>query len=237
MSFHTAFSWGRWLDSGPRGGKPHGPGRRVHVRYVCDLLGMCKPAGSDLTQTLATLVNVSRGGVGLLVSEPFGKGAVLSLKAPLAGGTFLVCVAHVSMRKDGRRRLGCVFIDQLNADALRGFWNREVGEQRSSERFLCEGVAWYRRVGTGTRRRQAIVFDISAMGAFLVANRPVPEGAALRLELCAREARPVRTLGYVVRRQSLTNKKWTFGCTFIRALTASDVSALLGRKLPGQPST
>jgi hypothetical protein len=228
MAFDTAFAWGRWLEADGSVRRGAGLGRRLHVRYVCDLLCLCKPSASAEPHVLATLVNVSRAGVGLLVNRPFGKGAVISVQAPIAGGNLLACVTHVVRRPDGRRFLGCVFINELSPDDLRGFWNTEVHEQRCQERLLCEAHGWYRVLGDRkSPRRRAMVFDISALGAFLVTERRVREGSVLRLELRTPGRGPIKTLAYAMRTEILTNQRWTCGCSFLRQLNHTEIRAIL----------
>jgi hypothetical protein len=69
-------------------------------------------------QAPAEVLNISPNGVGLLVKQPVGPGALLSVGMhganPSAERTMLACVVHVTARAEGEWALGCNFIRSLS---------------------------------------------------------------------------------------------------------------------------
>ncbi len=97
--------------------------RRANVRYACEREALSRPLDpASVISWGATVVDVSRGGVGLLLCFPFQLGTFLAVA--LEDGpevrTFLVRVAHVTDRADGTWMIGCEFAEPLSDDDLRG---------------------------------------------------------------------------------------------------------------------
>jgi hypothetical protein len=97
--------------------------RRLSVRYDSDEEALCRagcfPQGGC---RWARVLNVSAGGLGLLLGEPLWPGALLVLEFPwaLSAGGHLVRarVAHCTQRADGSWLVGCSFNYPLGTDDL-----------------------------------------------------------------------------------------------------------------------
>lgn len=97
--------------------------QRTYVRFVCDT-----PANYQLIKTRETqrwpaqVVNLSAGGVGLLVAQAVEPGTTLSLELYKRGEasvlTMLACVIRVNTLSGGKWLLGCNFIRELTDHEL-----------------------------------------------------------------------------------------------------------------------
>jgi hypothetical protein len=106
--------------------KPLPPTRRAWSRFPCG-----RPVAyhllnsSDQKRLPAETVDISATGIGLIVSEPVDTGAVLSLEIKGRPGRperiMLACVVRSGSVGEGRWRLGCNFIRQLEDSELEGF--------------------------------------------------------------------------------------------------------------------
>lgn len=204
------------------------------MRYHCDLLGFCRRVGAeDGPPALANVVNVSRGGLGLLVNQSFEQGAVIALDAPLAGGRLLACVVHAKPRADGWCSLGCSFVTERTEEELRCFGMQpragETSDRRAGTRIACDLRATYRPLGVGERSRwHARVVNISTCGVGLLTDRAIEVGRALRLEVQGSvEYGPYRTLACVVRVERGEGGQWSWGCSFMREFTLRQLSGLV----------
>jgi hypothetical protein len=95
--------------------------RRAAVRHACDLEALSRPLDpATVINWGTTHVDVSRGGVGLVLCFPFKLGTYLAVDLEHAKGvrTLLVRVAHVTDRSDGTWLVGCEFARPLSADDL-----------------------------------------------------------------------------------------------------------------------
>jgi c-di-GMP-binding flagellar brake protein YcgR len=67
-------------------------------------------------------LNISAGGVAMLVEDDICAGALLSAELHAPGGqtvvTILACVVHVVVQSEHERVLGCNFIQELSAHDL-----------------------------------------------------------------------------------------------------------------------
>lgn len=103
--------------------RPSGPDQRTWVRFPCDMQVIyhaARPPGAS--QSLAKVVDISPGGLCLLVARPIDVGTLLSLNlCAAAQGTplsILACVVHVTTQAGGECKLGCNFIRELSLDEL-----------------------------------------------------------------------------------------------------------------------
>src|SRR5438132_8461114 len=108
---------GMKVDSG--GGR-----RRRQERYDCDLAVICTPIKRNEEGVWeGRVVDVSRGGIRLVVPRRFEAGAILQLRvARLTGGAatppLLARVAHARPHGEGEWLLGCHLAQELGDDAL-----------------------------------------------------------------------------------------------------------------------
>src|SRR5947209_273680 len=113
MVLSTRFSWKRLVNWRSReGASPQlsstAEERRVALRYACDLGTLCQAADHpDSPRLSARVLDISRGGIKLLVNQPFETGTLLSVELP--GVLVLACVAHVTVGPHEEWTLGCTF--------------------------------------------------------------------------------------------------------------------------------
>jgi PilZ domain len=227
MSLETASE----LAQEAEGSKPTAGDRRLRVRRVCDLLGSCKQAAADDSPAaLASVLNISRGGVALQVSQPFETGSIVSLELPLAKGSLLACVVRTATKTDGWWDLVCTFVTPLNDDTLSASW-KPTPDRRTRERFACDLKAMYYTVETGDRCCWlGTVKDISTCGVCLVVDRPLEVGTSLQLELYREgEAPELKTLACVVRVDAHGDRQWSCGCSFMWDFADQQLLELLSR--------
>jgi hypothetical protein len=113
------------LHTSPHGVSPSKPAvdRRAWVRYSCDLEASCIPANDD-PEILwpARVVNISCGGVGLLLSRRFEPGFLLQVELQIPHKGFsrplLVQVLHATGHERGGWLLGCSFPQPLTEEEV-----------------------------------------------------------------------------------------------------------------------
>ena len=116
--------------------KTSNQGLRRSRRYRCPLATVGKVRLSDKQETNqacnkdvdllnACVLNVSKTGVGLSMSEPLEVGAEIELLLRLQGGksrtSFAVRVIHATQEADRTWRIGCVFESPLTTELLELF--------------------------------------------------------------------------------------------------------------------
>lgn len=98
--------------------------RRAWVRFTCDLEVACAPTEED-PEILwpARVVNVSQGGVGLLLSRRFEPDTLLQVEVQIPQKGFsrpmIVQVKHVTGHNYGGWLMGCSFTQPLDEDEVR----------------------------------------------------------------------------------------------------------------------
>jgi hypothetical protein len=101
---------------------PPAPTRRASARHRCGRGGACRtlPACHD-ERWLATVRDISAGGVGLLLSRRFEPGVLLAVELPEgeSARSVLARVAHATARGRGEWLVGCRFLSPLDEDELR----------------------------------------------------------------------------------------------------------------------
>ncbi|HXG11215.1 MAG TPA: PilZ domain-containing protein [Gemmataceae bacterium] len=222
--------------------------RRVWVRYPCNALVSCQPAADDTENLLARVINVSRGGIGLLVDRELEPGRFLGVELPApspfplsssggrggeSGSRVLAYVLHVTPLSGGQWAAGCAFSDELSDADLQAFGARRQKpieeDQRAWVRFPCPVQASYQVIrGIESAPRPARVVDISACGIGLEVGRSLEVGTLLSLEMRGAGQETVLTiLASVVRVTPQPDGCWRLGCNFIRELTEEELQALL----------
>jgi c-di-GMP-binding flagellar brake protein YcgR len=98
--------------------------KRSWPRFTGNLTATVQLTNSyDLTRWPAKVLNLSAGGVALVVDRDIRNGTLLTVDLCGANGqrldTILICVVHITTGEDGTRRLGCNFIRELEESDLR----------------------------------------------------------------------------------------------------------------------
>jgi c-di-GMP-binding flagellar brake protein YcgR len=92
-------------------------------RYPCEIKAVYQTVpDDDKPPREAKVLNISAGGIGLVVTEEVRAGALLSAELHAADGravvTILACVVHVVAESGRERVLGCNFIQELSEKDL-----------------------------------------------------------------------------------------------------------------------
>jgi hypothetical protein len=103
--------------------KAVGVERRAWVRYPCALESTCQPLGTARgLQWTGKILNISCGGVALLLGRRFEVGTLLALEVPKSQTrdslTLMARVAHVSTRPGGNWQIGCAFTHAISDEDL-----------------------------------------------------------------------------------------------------------------------
>lgn len=202
--------------------------RRVRVRY---------PSSSSLGDELeAGVLQVSRGGIGLLIERALETGKLLSVELPSPSGEgpfrVLAYVMHVSAQPGGRWAVCCTFAAELSDEDLGAFGARRQrtapGDQRTWMRFTCPVQAAYQLVRDAAYAPSAArVVDISPAGIGLETDQSLEVGTLLSVELHgAGHDSALTILASVTRVTPRDNGGWTLGCHFIRELSDQELQAL-----------
>lgn len=95
--------------------------RRAYIRHACQLETACQPLTlGPRQQWQGRALNLSQGGLGLVLDRRFEKGTLLAIEihrpdgAP--GRSLLARVAHVSQQADGLWLIGCAFANKLTEE-------------------------------------------------------------------------------------------------------------------------
>ncbi len=104
--------------------RPAALDRRAWVRFSCDLEVACVPASEDPDILWpARVINISCGGIGLLLSRRFEPGTLLQVELQIPKKGFsrplLVQVMHVTGHDYGGYLVGCAFTNPLSEDEVK----------------------------------------------------------------------------------------------------------------------
>lgn len=110
-------------QSEPISSEGSGADRRAWIRFPCDLGSSCRPSiGGDDMSWAARILDISQGGIRLLVERRFESRTILNIE--LEGendegpSSLLVRVVHVSAESGGQWTLGCRFARDLTDKEL-----------------------------------------------------------------------------------------------------------------------
>jgi len=112
------------------------PDGRNWSRYDCRVKAVYQviPDGGEARRE-AKVLNISPGGVALLVEEDVSAGVLLSTELHAPDGrsavTILACVVHVTVQSENERVLGCNFIQELGDEDLQAL-TEHVSERGAS---------------------------------------------------------------------------------------------------------
>jgi c-di-GMP-binding flagellar brake protein YcgR len=211
--------------------------RRVWLRHPCDLQTQYGEPDRDESPLAARILDISRGGVKVVVNRSHPLGSLISIELPGPSGetTFaaLACVVHEGELDTDEWVLGCNFSKELEEDQLRAFGVGEPGpataDKRSWPRFTGNVTASVQLTNsTDPTRRPAKVLNLSAGGVALSVNHEIHNGTLLTVDLSGANGHTVSTiLACVVHLTLKGDGTRRLGCNFIRELPADDLKALL----------
>jgi PilZ domain len=209
--------------------------RRSWLRYRVNMETSVQLPNSAMRDVLhASIRDISRGGVNLIVDRNVPAGQLLNLDLPRdddRGYTALACVVRSKEMGKGQWALGCVFSRELTDEDLTAFATRQVGstDNRQRPRFDCDLQATYQMIGEAGLAEDALqVSNLSASGVGLTVDRFIDAGVLLSVELRGKDETAVRSiLSCVVHVTKQSERRWTLGCNFIRELGDEDLLALI----------
>ena len=228
------FSWlGQMVRRRPR--RTAETERRVWVRLPVQLPADHIPVrGPSGARWSVELIDISRGGMRMAVTEPVEPGAFVSVEVPgEPNTTVLACVVRAVPRAGGEWEVGCAFSAEISDEDVRKLGgekiNTEPSDRRGWERALSNKSISFQVVGTEVPTwKTATLVDVSAGGAALRVNQPVDLQTMLRLELRGGDWRSAAVLlASVIRITELHKGDWVLGCSFVRELDEQELEAIL----------
>jgi hypothetical protein len=212
--------------------------RRAHPRHDVDVQTSCRSLADD-SDMPARIRNVSRSGVGLIVSRAVTAGTMMRVQFPgPADGphtTILACVTNVSKIGPEQWALGCVFSLELSDSEMRimGGEKTPTGtlDQRAWLRYPAKGSITYRPLpGDEIAVRSAELVDLSPAGVGLIVDQNLEAGSAITLRLRRQDEKPDRSmLACVVYVADRPDGKWAVGCNFLHELSEKELNELVWR--------
>lgn len=208
--------------------------RRASPRLPCDLETRCQPISGALSKAWsARAVDISTGGVGLVLERRFEPGAMLTANLASADGestrTLFLRVAHVSRHEDGGWRHGCAFASELTAEELQAFQveatRPDIFDRRAWVRFPCN-VATQCRVVTPPRPGSwpGRILEVSPGGLNVLVPLEVQPGTILNIQLPeSGTATSHYALVRVLRVQPFSSERWFLACEFADQIATEDL--------------
>jgi c-di-GMP-binding flagellar brake protein YcgR len=239
MFKQAASLWKRLVKHDPAGNAEPAlnPERRVWVRFPARTGAQVRPAAPEGSILIdAKVLDVSLGGVKLVVDRRLEPGSLISLELPGDDPTavsVLACVVRAEEQPNEKWVLGCNFSRELGAADLQRFGIAKARplppDQRSWSRIECNIRAAYLETNAEHPAwHEAQVANISAGGVALLVNRDVPNGTMLTLDLLTSSSERVTTiLACVVHISVLPDGARVLGCNFICELSEEHLNALL----------
>jgi hypothetical protein len=211
--------------------------RRAGPRFPCMIETTCRQiTRGGSTSWPARTVDVSAGGIALVLGRRFEPGAVLCVRLESADGEvareLLLRVVHVVADVGGSWRLGCRLAGELEEDELRVL---RAQRTRPSEpdcrawlRFGCDLTTRCHSVAPALPESWSVrVLDVSAGGVSLLTPRQFERGTLLRLELTeSSESAEQHLLVRVLRSQVSGAECWILGCEMAEQLADADLERL-----------
>lgn len=232
------FSFWRRVVGKPAAGTAEQEDRRLWVRYPADLRIRVQSTDQPAPERAPARVrNISRGGINLLLDQPYRVGQMLDLEIPTVDNPerilyLLACVVRTSIEPSGLYSVGCVFSRELSEEDLYQFGARRVRhapeDQRTWVRFPCQQQATFDKIGDLEQRvHDAQIMNVSASGIALNVNEAVEVGSLLNLHIVGNQGRKKTLLACVVHATVADDGGRQLGCNFIRELSESDFQDLL----------
>ena len=211
--------------------------RRASARYPCIIETACRPitkaAGASWP---ARAVDVSAGGVALVLARRFEPGAILGVRLESSDGQvtrdLLLRVVHVAADLGGTWRLGCRLAGELDEEELCALRAQRVRPSepdcRAWMRFDCDVETRCQSVTPAQPETWSVrVLDVSAGGVSLLAPRQFDRGTLLRVELPgSAESFGRHLLVRVLREQASGPDCWILGCELAEQLEDEDLHRL-----------
>jgi hypothetical protein len=208
--------------------------RRAADRVPCTLTTMCKPLGGARTKAWpATAMDISTGGMAIVLGRRFEPGAILLATLASADGettrTLFLRVAHITRQDDGTWRLGCAFAKELSQDELDAFEiekdRPQALERRAWVRFSCNVPTQCRVVAPAQSEVwPARVLEVSPGGMNLLAPVELERGTILSVKLPDGKALVPRfVLVRVLRIDEFSSDRWFLACEFADQITNEDL--------------
>jgi hypothetical protein len=211
--------------------------RRREPRYPSDLDTVCRPALTPHSEGWrAVVLNISRGGVALVVPRRFEPGVLLTLDldcpAEALHRAMLARVVRARPHEDGTWVVGCVFTSELDDAELRAFSADRVRPRRPDARawmrFTCDAPAFCREVG-GEEVAVRVV-NVCPGGLGLLAPLCWDSGTLLSLRLPDLDGQPGACARLrVVQGGAGPDGQWIVGCEPAAQLAEDDLLSLLGQ--------
>src|SRR5262245_34772054 len=167
--------------------------RRTSPRVACTLETKCQAVADARSKAWpARAVDLSTGGIALVLGRRFEPGAMLSTCLASADGeterTMFLRVVHVARQQDGTWRHGCAFAGELTPEEIRGFQveaiRPETPDRRAWVRVTCN-VRTECRVATPAQPDTwpTRVLEVSPGGVSLLAPFELEQGMILDIKL------------------------------------------------------
>jgi c-di-GMP-binding flagellar brake protein YcgR len=212
--------------------------RRVRVRYPANLAtALQRVNGKETPRVPAKVRDISRGGIGLLVSEHIEPGTLLTVELPGPSGqtayTVMACVVHARRQPRGDWAIGCTFSQDLDDQELASFGAKRQkpptpSDLRKWARFPCQLRASCQVTsGAYMQRWSAEVLDISPNGMGLLVNRSVEAGTLLNIDLEGGTGQGITTILACVVHITPRDGQYALGCNFIRELSEEELKVLV----------
>ena len=211
--------------------------RRAGPRYSCMIETTCRQiTRGGSTSWPARTVDVSAGGIALVLARRFEPGAVLCVRLESTDGEvardLLLRVVHVLPDVGGAWRLGCRLAGELEEDELRALRAERVrasdADCRAWMRFDCDMATQCHSVAPAAPESwSARVLDVSAGGVSLMVPRGFERGTLLRVEL----PRSAKSLGNdllvrVLRSQASGADCFILGCELAEQIADEELQSL-----------
>jgi hypothetical protein len=211
--------------------------RRVWLRHATKLNIRCEQINDEPDGgVLATITELSRGGIQITAARRFEPGALISVELPSVHGekglAVMACVVRAQPHGESDWVMGCRFAGELSDDLLQAFGAARsrptAPDPRSWSRFPCSVKAFYQRVnGPDQAHHAARVLNIATGGIALLTEEPIALGELLSTALHDPKDQPlVSILACVVHVQALDGGQLV-GCNFIRELSDEEMRALI----------
>jgi hypothetical protein len=183
---------------------------------------------------MARAVDISAGGIALVLDRRFERGAILSIRLASDRETtrnLLLRVVYAKSQGDGSWRLGCAFARELGQRELRAFKAERVRPSEPDLRawvpFRCDVDTVCRAITPSENETWPIrVLEVSLAGMSLVAPHPFDCGALLNVELPGvDELLPRHILVRVVTNRPFSSNRWLLGCELAARISDQELQS------------